>query len=524
MAKDFVNLSSEYVRMAWSILKKNPEKAAEHGVDKVTIRQASNFYENPAFSPHIGAAKALASLIKASAPAGSEKFLANAFSRLMKNDFTPDGDLTWKKAAKSYAQKADWDDDMVETQHSAIDYAAFIKSALQDLRSYSGSPYSPLHQRGLGLLHRLWSAERRWDRNLSNDLDSFLTDFEALVKNSPGLSDHMQNSTKRMLTNLMDPSGIRIIGAESPGKFNPIYSETPWTVDSAWIMFGRGNRFAEFAAPVAGAVLLLDLEAVGSLAPWKTGFENVYPERVRLPFHEEILDWIIPEQDLRETAQALGKAGLIGYQGEAPVVVGGKEMNAPIISFSDYHAWYFATPELSNFNKRTNDTPANWEKMVDDVTEAYLKLAELGFLSIQPQFYVHKEKGTVRLANLPSIFKTTEFPYNFFIESVAEAVTVNFNLESERDNVLWRVRQSTLSFLSSGRLQNAPKIEDKRFGGVAKTGKKTPSAREEAAKKAYMVCTGEEADGITNSKAAEVVSNPSVSAAAGAGSSSPIKK
>ena len=107
---------------------------------------------------------------------------------------------------------------------------------------------------------------------------------------------------------------------------------------------------------------------------------------------------------------------------------------------------------------------------------------------------------------------------------MAEAITVNFNLESDRDNVLWRVRQNTLSFLNSGRLQNAPKIEDKRFGGVASAGKKTPSSREAAAKKAYMVCTGEEADGITHGKAAEVVSNPSVSAAAGAGSSSPVKK
>lgn len=531
MAANLVYLREQYLDMARRLVEAKPKEAAEYGIDRDTINQAESFMNNPLFSTYLEETKNLQNFILSQTPASSNKFISRNFARLVSGDFTPKGESTWQAQTKDYAKKAEWDDEMVDIQAMATDYAAFIKSAMQDLRSYNNTPYSPLLERGQALLHRLWSFERRWDRELPRDLESWMNDFDWQKNNSPGLAEHLQESTAMLMRDLMDPFSIRMLGVEVPGKFMPEHADKPWVVDSAWIMLNRDKRFAEFAAPIAGATLFIDMKST-----WKTSFEDVFPAHTRLPSHELFLDWITPEQDLMETTRDLGKAGLISLQGEAPIVIGKKQMTAPIISFSDYNSWYYATPALSDFNKRTNDTPANSEKLVNNVTDSYLKLAELGYLSLDPQFYVHRKTGTVRLAGLPAIFQMTEFPYRFFIESVADAIITKFNLESDRTEIVRQVRQKTLQFLNSGRLQKDSNVADlpgsqkellngKKVGGIAK-GEKSTRERiiEKNTRGAYQVCCGGDDLSPATGATTPAANSSVISTAAGAGAPVSVKK
>nr|HPM42104.1 hypothetical protein [bacterium] len=148
------------------------------------------------------------------------------------------------------------------------------------------------------------------------------------------------------------------------------------------------------------------------------------------------------------------------YQGEVGIVANRTEMRAPVISFSDNQNWYNATDSLADFNLLMNPKIDNWKAVTKNVTEAYLKLAEQGLMSVSPQFYVNRKSGEVRLAALGSIFSMKSFPFGFFIESIVSAMTSKFNLLDERTEIERMVRAQVLAFLGDGRLHAGIELAD----------------------------------------------------------------
>lgn len=453
MTVDLVRQKQEFFEKAHQLLVAEKAYAAAYKVNESSLSKAEDWFNDPLFSPYAEEARQAAEFIKHQLGKTNGQRFYDFFSRAARSNPVQPGETRWQIEVKNNLPDSAADTTLFEAQWTAVEFIAFLQRASADLHAYSATPYSPLHNRARILTQRLWSAERGSDTRLAEDVSAWLKDFDTVVQQGP-IGAQLDVATIEEFKRLPDPEFLMGLGEEMKPRPVPKLPQDPLTIDSGWLLAGRDKRFAAFFAPVYGTLLYVNAWGPEGKQPWEANFDELFPTQQRMPHQQEFQAWIDPLQDLRKTAQDLSRAGLMAIRQEVPVMLRGREQTAIVEQFHDFAHWYHATKSLDAFGLQFERLSPflGHNALVNRVTDAYLHLAEAGYVSLDPQYFVHRATGVVQLAQIRSIFPMREFPYNFFIDSITASLTEKFGLHDERAEIRETVMHRVLQFLGDGRL------------------------------------------------------------------------
>ncbi len=398
-------------------------EARDAGVSLAVVREADEWFRDPRYSLRSDAAlRVVRFAIETSAPTQARRFHVT-YQRILRHGLMPMGMTTWQRVAglTPPAFHVPGDTHMRRARHVAARIVVLLQRALAEIYAIQEDSVSLITDARL-LIHRLWSADRATDANLVLDLCAWLTSFLAWAR-QPAVLQHLQYATLNALSELNSPDLLRDLRHDPVEAPLPGQAAGGLAIESSLLCFGRGARFSAFASLVPGAILLVDTWNRERVRLWETEL------CARELWEEKLLRCIEPKQDMVKTARALTAEGLLDFYGEDVVRFRGEKRPVLVNRLYDRYRWHDATDSaLDPIAVSSAELP----QIVDGVTSAYLRLAQAGYVSVTPQFFVHRERlQEVRLAQLREIFPMKAFPRDYVVDSLTRAVTRRFTVAPE---------------------------------------------------------------------------------------------
>ena len=220
----------------------------------------------------------------------------------------------------------------------------------------------------------------------------------------------MQPITAKLMHKLPHYSSLKNLHNSFDDKQNSaILRFEPMVIDSAHLLLGRGERFLAYASPLPGTTIIVDGYWADNKPQWSSSHGNPTWATNDPKIRSELSKWIEGNQDIISMSWMLTSAGLMEIVDEVDVIHKGQRQRAVVSRFYDKYHWFDATDGMQNY--RTHEVSAKqYQKPIIKIIQAYAKLAGLGYISLDPQYFVNKN-GTVRITQLRNIYRMKAFPY-----------------------------------------------------------------------------------------------------------------
>jgi hypothetical protein len=453
----------------------HPKTAHELSLNSEAFELAEEWYANPESSSHADHALKISQIIDQHSREPERDTYTSVFYRMARYGTFPSDQTSWHRHAMFAAQLASRGSIYYSPEETAVEHIAFLQRASQELFYLGELPMNPLYREARSLTHRLWSSERGEDTKLPQAVGIWFKHFVSETLR-PSYLKNMQPATAKFMHRL--PYSTDLANLSGPYNFrlsDVVPTNQPMVIDGFHLLLGRGARFFAYASPIPGSVILVDGSPANSgNLPWHSSLKRP----IWVSENREIVDrlpgWLEANQDIITLAKILTQAGLMDVSDEIDVIYKGQEQRAIVTQFYDQFHWFNATDgKLPGTNYTGDGVPAKqYINAIELIAQAYIKLASLGFISLDPQYFIHKS-GEVKITQLRNTYRMKAFPYKVFVEMVTTGTMRLGITQSEIEIVRSVVEEHLDRFILSGGLPDGMKIVNiGRFKAVQLMGKK----------------------------------------------------